>query len=95
MKNPNPKVSGEGFAKLRAAGIRVDSGLFEKEAKKINESFAKYIRTGTPLVTLKAAMTLDGKIAPAPPGSLTKTAIAAGGTTGGCDYRGGSPPPRS
>ena len=83
MKDPNPKVSGEGFAKLRAAGIRVDSGLFEKEAKKINESFAKYIRTGTPLVTLKAAMTLDGKIAPAPPGSLTKTAVAAGGTTGG------------
>jgi diaminohydroxyphosphoribosylaminopyrimidine deaminase/5-amino-6-(5-phosphoribosylamino)uracil reductase len=83
MKDPNPKVSGEGFAKLRAAGIRVDSGLFEKEAKKINESFAKYIRTGTPLVTLKAAMTLDGKIAPAPPGSLTKTEVAAGGTTGG------------
>jgi len=83
MKDPNPRVSGEGFAKLRAAGIRVDSGLFEKEAKKMNESFAKYIRTGTPLVTLKAAMTLDGKIAPAPPGSLTKTAIAAGGTTGG------------
>src|SRR6266403_1589670 len=83
MKDPNPKVSGEGFAKLRAAGIRVDSGLFEKEAKKMNESFAKYIRTGTPLVTLKAAMTLDGKIAPAPPGSLTKTEVAAGGTTGG------------
>jgi diaminohydroxyphosphoribosylaminopyrimidine deaminase / 5-amino-6-(5-phosphoribosylamino)uracil reductase len=83
MKDPNPKVSGEGFAKLRAAGIRVDSGLFEKEAKRMNESFAKYIRTGTPLVTLKAAMTLDGKIAPAPPGSLTKTEVAAGGTTGG------------
>jgi len=83
MKDPNPKVSGEGFAKLRAAGIQVDVGLFEKEAKKLNENFAKSIRTGTPLVTLKAAMTLDGKIAPAPSGSRHPTDIAAGGTTGG------------
>ena len=83
MKDPNPKVSGEGFAKLRAAGIQVDVGLFEKEAKKLNENFAKYIRAGTPLVTLKAAMTLDGKIAPAPSGTRHPTDIAAGGTTGG------------
>lgn len=83
MKDPNPKVSGEGFAKLRAAGIQVDVGLFEKEAKKLNESFAKYIRTGTPLVTLKAAMTLDGKIAPAPAGARPPNEIAAGGSTGG------------
>jgi len=64
MQDPNPQVAGEGFAKLRAAGIQVDVGLFEAEAKKLNESFAKYIRTGKPFVTLKTAMTLDGKIAP-------------------------------
>src|ERR1700674_328976 len=65
MKDPNPKVAGQGFAKLRASGITVETGLFEAEAKKLNESFAKYIRTGKPLVTLKSAMTLDGKIADA------------------------------
>jgi diaminohydroxyphosphoribosylaminopyrimidine deaminase/5-amino-6-(5-phosphoribosylamino)uracil reductase len=83
MKDPNPQVSGQGFDKLRAAGIQVDVGLFEKEAKELNEGFARYIRTGTPLVTLKAAMTLDGKIAPAPSGSPHPTNIAAGGSTGG------------
>jgi diaminohydroxyphosphoribosylaminopyrimidine deaminase/5-amino-6-(5-phosphoribosylamino)uracil reductase len=76
MEDPNPQVAGQGFAKLRAAGIKVEVGLFELEAKKLNESFAKYIRHGKPLVTLKSAMTLDGKIADATkpgtePGSAT------------------------
>src|SRR6202158_1641896 len=65
MEDPNPQVSGQGFAKLRASGIKVELGVFEAEAKKLNESFAKYIRHGKPLVTLKSAMTLDGKIADA------------------------------
>ncbi len=65
MEDPNPQVAGQGFAKLRASGIKVEVGLFEAEAKKLNESFAKYIRLGKPLVTLKSAMTLDGKIADA------------------------------
>jgi len=65
MEDPNPRVAGQGFAKLRAAGITVQVGLLEAEAKKLNESFAKYIRRGKPLVTLKSAMTLDGKIADA------------------------------
>src|SRR5467141_3178273 len=65
MEDPNPRVACQGFAKLRAAGIKVEMGLFEAEAKKLNESFAKYIRSGKPLVTLKSAMTLDGKIADA------------------------------
>jgi diaminohydroxyphosphoribosylaminopyrimidine deaminase/5-amino-6-(5-phosphoribosylamino)uracil reductase len=66
MQDPNPVVSGQGFAKLRAAGIAVASGILEEEAKPLNEAFAKYIRRREPLVTLKAAMTLDGKIAPPP-----------------------------
>jgi diaminohydroxyphosphoribosylaminopyrimidine deaminase/5-amino-6-(5-phosphoribosylamino)uracil reductase len=64
MQDPNPAVAGQGFAKLRAARIEVDAGGFEAEARQLNEAFAKYIRHKTPLVTLKSAMTLDGKIAP-------------------------------
>jgi diaminohydroxyphosphoribosylaminopyrimidine deaminase / 5-amino-6-(5-phosphoribosylamino)uracil reductase len=63
MQDPNPQVAGRGVARLRAAGIEVEVGLGESEAKKLNESFAKYIRFSKPLVTLKSAMTLDGKIA--------------------------------
>jgi diaminohydroxyphosphoribosylaminopyrimidine deaminase/5-amino-6-(5-phosphoribosylamino)uracil reductase len=66
MPDPNPKVSGKGFQKLRAAGIHVEVGCIEEQARRLNEAFARYIRHGTPLVTLKAAMTLDGKIAPPP-----------------------------
>jgi diaminohydroxyphosphoribosylaminopyrimidine deaminase/5-amino-6-(5-phosphoribosylamino)uracil reductase len=66
MPDPNPRVSGLGFAKLRAAGVHVEVGEMEVEARRLNEAFARYIRVGTPLVTLKAAMTLDGKIAPPP-----------------------------
>jgi diaminohydroxyphosphoribosylaminopyrimidine deaminase/5-amino-6-(5-phosphoribosylamino)uracil reductase len=66
MEDPNPLVSGQGFAKLRSAGISVSSGILEEQAKTLNESFARYIRYRMPLVTLKTAMTLDGKIAPPP-----------------------------
>jgi diaminohydroxyphosphoribosylaminopyrimidine deaminase / 5-amino-6-(5-phosphoribosylamino)uracil reductase len=65
MEDPNPRVAGRGFAKLRASGIKVEVGLLESAAKKLNENFAKYILQGKPLVTLKSAMTLDGKIAAA------------------------------
>ena len=75
MQDPNPQVSGKGFAKLRDAGIAVASGILENEARPLNEAFAKYVRARTPFVTLKTAMTLDGKIAPPPgiPGKGGKT----------------------
>ncbi len=83
MQDPNPQVAGRGFERLRNAGVSVASGIFEEDAKALNEAFAKSIRTGTPLVTLKAAMTLDGKIAPPPRESHPSTALGGGGATGG------------
>jgi diaminohydroxyphosphoribosylaminopyrimidine deaminase / 5-amino-6-(5-phosphoribosylamino)uracil reductase len=80
--DPNPAVSGRGFARLRQAGVQVVSGLLEEEARPLNDGFAKYIRYHLPLVTLKAAMTLDGKIAP-PPDDLAAGRLPAGGPTGG------------
>jgi len=63
IPDPNPNVSGEGFRKLRAAGIEVEmAGEFAAEAEKLNEPFFHFMRTGRPLVTLKTAITLDGKI---------------------------------
>jgi len=70
MADPNPKVSGRGFTQLRAAGVHVEVGGLEEPARRLNEAFARYTRHGLPLVTLKAAMTLDGKIAPPPPETL-------------------------
>jgi len=71
MSDPNPKVSGCGFEQIRQAGVHVEVGQLEEQARKLNEAFARYIRHSTPLVTLKAAMTLDGKIAPAPAEAIT------------------------
>jgi len=63
MIDPNPGVAGEGLKQLAAAGIAVESGCLGREAQRLNEDFAKWIRTGVPFVTLKAATSLDGRIA--------------------------------
>lgn len=81
--DPNPVVAGKGFARLRAAGIKVTQGILEPQASKLNEWFAKWIKTRLPLVTLKAGMTLDGKIAPPPGESDNPTALGSSGATGG------------
>ncbi|MGH9735737.1 MAG: bifunctional diaminohydroxyphosphoribosylaminopyrimidine deaminase/5-amino-6-(5-phosphoribosylamino)uracil reductase RibD [Candidatus Acidiferrales bacterium] len=66
MSDPNPAVAGKGFAQLRRANIRVDAGRDADVSRRLNESFAKWIRGGVPFVTLKTALTLDGKIAERP-----------------------------
>lgn len=64
MTDPNPLVGGNGFARLRDAGITVATDMnATSEAEKLNEAYVHFMRTGLPLVTLKAAVTLDGKIA--------------------------------
>ncbi|HLE37553.1 MAG TPA: bifunctional diaminohydroxyphosphoribosylaminopyrimidine deaminase/5-amino-6-(5-phosphoribosylamino)uracil reductase RibD, partial [Candidatus Acidoferrales bacterium] len=63
MSDPNPAVAGRGCEKLRAAGVHVETGLRENEARQLNEGFACWIATKRPLVTMKVALTLDGRIA--------------------------------
>src|SRR6266481_266218 len=61
-EDPNPATSGRGFERLRAAGIEVQSGLLEHNARRLNEPFACWIRSKKPFITLKAALTLDGQL---------------------------------
>jgi diaminohydroxyphosphoribosylaminopyrimidine deaminase/5-amino-6-(5-phosphoribosylamino)uracil reductase len=83
IADPNPLVSGQGFARLRAAGVVIASGLLSEHCMRLNESFANFIRRHIPLVTLKTAMTLDGKIAPPPGESENPTALGAASVSGG------------
>ncbi len=63
MEDPNPLV--DGFKELKFRGIKTKIGILEKEAKKLNEVYIKYMKTKRPFVILKVAMSLDGKIATA------------------------------
>jgi diaminohydroxyphosphoribosylaminopyrimidine deaminase/5-amino-6-(5-phosphoribosylamino)uracil reductase len=75
--DPNPLVTSKGFAQLRRAGIQVISGVIEAEARALNEDFARWIRTGLPFVTLKTAVSLDGRIAARPGQSTSITGSVA------------------
>jgi diaminohydroxyphosphoribosylaminopyrimidine deaminase / 5-amino-6-(5-phosphoribosylamino)uracil reductase len=65
-QDPNPLVSGQGIQKLRAANIEVTLGVLEQPARDLNDAFAHFIQHRTPFVTLKAALSVDGKLAPPP-----------------------------
>jgi diaminohydroxyphosphoribosylaminopyrimidine deaminase/5-amino-6-(5-phosphoribosylamino)uracil reductase len=63
MPDPNPRVQGGGAEYLRRRGLEVVRGVLEEECRKLNEVFIKWITTGHPFVVLKAAASLDGRIA--------------------------------
>ena len=62
MEDPNPKVAGNGFRRLREAGVEVSVGVCEKEARRLNEHFLLWVTQNRPFVSLKFAETLDGKL---------------------------------
>lgn len=77
MVDPDPRVAGKGLQRLRDAGIQAESGLLADEAAALNRAYLKLKQTGRPLVVLKWAMTLDGKIAAASGDSRWVTGDAA------------------
>jgi diaminohydroxyphosphoribosylaminopyrimidine deaminase/5-amino-6-(5-phosphoribosylamino)uracil reductase len=62
MRDPNPMVEGQGFDRLREAGVELDVGLLAGEAEQLNESFVHWYRRSRPFVTLKAALSMDGML---------------------------------
>lgn len=64
--DPNPLVAGSGMAILERGGVVAEHGLLQTEARSMNDAFARWILTGQPLLTLKSALSVDGKLAPLP-----------------------------
>ncbi|HJT38283.1 MAG TPA: bifunctional diaminohydroxyphosphoribosylaminopyrimidine deaminase/5-amino-6-(5-phosphoribosylamino)uracil reductase RibD [Actinomycetota bacterium] len=75
--DPNPNESGAGVRTLGEAGIDVRTGVLEEDARRLIEGFARWIRTKTPLVTVKIASTLDGRVAAADGSSRWVTGLAS------------------
>jgi diaminohydroxyphosphoribosylaminopyrimidine deaminase/5-amino-6-(5-phosphoribosylamino)uracil reductase len=63
VEDPDPRVAGRGFARLRAAGVAVETGVLAEESRRLNAGFLSRIERGRPWMTLKLAATLDGRIA--------------------------------
>jgi diaminohydroxyphosphoribosylaminopyrimidine deaminase / 5-amino-6-(5-phosphoribosylamino)uracil reductase len=63
MRDPDPRVNGGGFRRLRRRGVVVEVGLLKREAEYLNRAFTKFVKEGLPFVTLKGAASLDGRIA--------------------------------
>lgn len=63
MQDPNPAVSGNGIARLRENGVRVDIGILESNARALNDGFLSRMETGKPWVTVKLASSIDGRTA--------------------------------
>nr|HEV2463812.1 bifunctional diaminohydroxyphosphoribosylaminopyrimidine deaminase/5-amino-6-(5-phosphoribosylamino)uracil reductase RibD [Acidobacteriaceae bacterium] len=78
--DPNPAVNGRGMERLRQAGIGVEVGLLMEEARELNDGFARHIQTRLPFVTLKAGVSLDGRIAPAPDTRAERAPVMLTGT---------------
>ena len=64
--DPNPHVAGQGMARIANAGIVAEDGLLQPAARAMNDAFARHVLTGLPLVTLKSALSVDGRLAPLP-----------------------------
>ncbi|HET7221529.1 MAG TPA: bifunctional diaminohydroxyphosphoribosylaminopyrimidine deaminase/5-amino-6-(5-phosphoribosylamino)uracil reductase RibD [Vicinamibacterales bacterium] len=80
VEDPNPRVSGRGFEHLRAHGVEVTVGVLREEAERQNRAFFTLMRLGRPYVTLKAAVSLDGRVAAAPGVRTAITGADAGRT---------------
>lgn len=63
VEDPDPRVAGRGIGRLRESGLSVEVGLLEKEARELNAAYVKHRQTGLPLVTLKWAISIDGRLA--------------------------------
>ncbi len=64
--DPNPHVAGQGITRIQAAGIVAEDGLLQPAARTVNDAYARHMLTGLPLVTLKSALSVDGRLAPLP-----------------------------